>query len=311
MRYPAEFWNTMTGSQSGTLSLFEDVEIPFAVIQGTRPGPRLLVTAGVHGSEFCSIEAAIRLMRIPPEQIKGTLTILPIVNTQGFYKRSIYVMPQDGKNLNRMFPGRPDGSTSERVAHWLVTQAYPRADAYLDLHGGDLDEALVPFSIVPRESDVSMDLAVAFGIPVIVKARPGGMTVNAAFKLGVPGVLAEMSGNGLWGEDSVAVLTNGVRNVMRHLGMLDADPAAPATPQAAATEVVSMWVPLAPASGLWYPRHELRDPVAAGDLLGEIRSIFGEVLASIHSEAAGFILYRLTSLSVNEGEALLGVATPA
>jgi predicted deacylase len=311
MRYPAEFWNTMTGSQSGTLSLFEDVEIPFAVIEGTRPGPRLLVTAGVHGSEFCSIEAAVRLMRIPPEQIKGTLTILPIMNTQGFYKRSIYVMPQDGKNLNRMFPGRPDGSTSERVADWLVTQAYPRADAYLDLHGGDLDEALVPFSIVPRESDVSMDLAVAFGIPVIVKARPGGMTVNAAFKLGVPGVLAEMSGNGLWGEDSVAVLTNGVRNVMRHLGMLDADPAAPEPSHAAATEVVSMWVPLAPASGLWNPRHELRDPVAAGDLLGEIRSVFGEVLASIRSETAGFILYRLTSLSVNEGEALLGVATPA
>ena len=173
MRYPAEFWNTMTGSQSGTLSLFEDVEIPFAVIQGTRPGPRLLVTAGVHGSEFCSIEAAIRLMRIPPEQIKGTLTILPIVNTQGFYKRSIYVMPQDGKNLNRMFPGRPDGSTSERVAHWLVTQAYPRADAYLDLHGGDLDEALVPFSIVPRESDARWILRLRSASPSSSRRGPG------------------------------------------------------------------------------------------------------------------------------------------
>jgi predicted deacylase len=100
-------------------------------------------------------------------------------------------------------------------------------------------------------------------------------------------------------------MTDGVRRVMQHIGMLPGE--APIT----ALDVVTMWVPTALVTGLWYPQKDLGDRVAVGELLGEIKTVFGETLASIHSEKAGFILYRLTSLSVNENEALLGVGTPA
>ena len=294
-------------SELGHIRPLDNVEIPFAIIEGPEPGPCLLITAGVHGSEYCSIEVAVRLMRTPPEQIKGTLLVLPILNVQGFRRRSIYVMPEDGKNLNRMFPGNPAGTTSERLAHWLVTNVYPLADAYADLHGGDLDEALAPFTIFPRNCEKSKALAVAFGLPTAVAAGSGGYTIDAACRGGVPSILPEVSGNGLWGEDTVAQMMAGVERVMQHLGMTtsEVEPAPQDVPN-----IVTMWVPSAPCTGLWYAGKELSAPVTRGELLGEIRSVFGAVLESVYSEKDGFILYRLTSLSVNEGEALLGVGTP-
>jgi uncharacterized protein len=294
-------------TETGHIRPTDDVEIPFAVIEGSRPGPRLLVTAGVHGSEFCSIESALRLMKTRPETLAGTLIVLPILNMGGFMGRSIYVMPQDGKNLNRVFPGKPDGTTSERLAHWLVANVYPQVDAYLDLHGGDLDESLVPFSLFPNGSEASLALASAFGLSIAVAAGGEGYTINAAHKLGVPGIIAEVSGNGLWGEASVGEMTAGIARVMKHLGMIPGTvrPAPQEKPQ-----TVTMWVPLAPSSGLWYPAKELSDKVTAGETLGEIRDVFGKPLGTISSKESGFILYRLTSLSVNKGEALLGVATP-
>jgi predicted deacylase len=294
-------------AEHGYIRPVDGVEIPFGVIEGREPGPCLLVTAGVHGSEFCGVETALRLMKTRPEQIKGTLAVLPILNVQGFRKRSIYLMPEDGKNLNRMFPGKPDGTTSERIAHWLVTEIYPHAKAYLDLHCGDLDEALVPFSLFPRGNTAAQALATAFGLPITVEAGGEGYTINAASRVGLPGIIAEVSGNGLWNEATVGVMTAGVRRVMHHLGMLDApvEPAPQKTPR-----LVTMWVPSAPSDGLWYPAKDLSEAVASGDVLGEIRDVFGTVLATIRSEKDGFLLYRLTSLSVNQGEALLGVGTP-
>ena len=294
-------------AERGHVSPAGGPEIPYAVIEGSRPGPCLLVTAGVHGSEYCSIEAALRLMRRPPEGLAGVVTVLPILSVSGFRQRSVYVMPEDGRNLNRMFPGRPDGSASERLAHWLVTEIFPQADAYLDLHGGDLSEALVPFSLFPDGSDASQALATAFGLPVAVSAGGEGYTINAAARIGVPGIIAEVGGNGLWDEAGVMQMTDGIDRVMRHLGMI-AGPV-PAAPQAR-PQAVTMWVPSAGIGGLWYPRKGLADRVGAGEVLGEIRDVFGATRETVTSQRDGFVLYRLSSLVVNEGEALLGVGTP-
>jgi predicted deacylase len=102
-------------------------------------------------------------------------------------------------------------------------------------------------------------------------------------------------------------LTADIQRVMHHLGMTEGpvEPAPQVTPV-----VVTMWVPPAPCDGLWYPAKDLSEPVEVGEVLGEIRNVFGAVQATIHAEQTGFILYRLTSLSVNRGEALLGVGSP-
>ncbi len=292
--------------EQGHVSPMDGLDIPYTIIEGSKPGPCLLVTAGVHGSEYCSIEAALRLAKHFPADLAGVIVVLPILNMSGFRQRSIYVMPEDGRNLNRMFPGKPDGSASERLAHWLVTKVYPQADAYLDLHGGDLSEALLPFSLFPNGSDASKALATAFGLPVAVSAGGEGYTINAASRVGVPSIIAEVSGNGLWDEASVAVLSDGIARVLHHLGMI-AGPV-PAAPQEQPL-IVTMWVPQAGVSGLWYPAKNLNDPVETGYSLGEIRDVFGVVLETVTAKQGGFILYRLSSLAVNQGEALLGVGT--
>ncbi|MDE1992993.1 MAG: succinylglutamate desuccinylase/aspartoacylase family protein, partial [Rhizobiaceae bacterium] len=208
----------------GHIKPIHDLEIPFGIIEGAEPGPCLLITAGVHASEYCSIEAAVRLMQTKPETIKGTLVILPILNIEGFAKRSIYIMPQDGKNLNRMFPGNAEGSTGERLAHWLMTEVYPQADAYMDLHGGDLDESLAPFTIFPGGCAKSLALAEAFGLPIAVASTRPGNSVNGARLAGIPSILPEIGGNGIWSESSVGLMVDGIHRVMQHLDMISDAP---------------------------------------------------------------------------------------
>ena len=293
--------------EQGHINPIEGIELPFTIIEGTEPGPCLVITAGVHASEYCSIESAVRLQNTGPEDIKGTLVILPILNTGGFKARSIYIMPEDGKNLNRQFPGNAEGTLSEQLANWLTREVYSQADAYLDLHGGDLDEALMPFTIFPHDSEASRELAVAFGLPVAIAATGKTHTISAAADLGVPSLLPEIGGNGLWGEETVAMMMDGVARVMKHIGMIDKE-VAPA-PQALPA-FVSFWVPPATATGLWYPSVEVGDKVVSGQAIGEIRNVFGRSLATIRAEKPGTIVYCMTSLSVNEGDALLGIGTP-
>ncbi|HVJ51294.1 MAG TPA: succinylglutamate desuccinylase/aspartoacylase family protein [Aliidongia sp.] len=294
-------------SEQGFIRPLDGVEIPFGMIEGDRPGPVLLVTAGVHGSEYCSIESALRTMRRSPEGLSGTILVLPILNMGGFRNRSIYVMPEDGRNLNRMFPGKPDGSFSERLAHWLVTAIYPQADAYLDLHCGDLSEALVPFCLFPSGSEASRALATAFGLPVAISAGGEGYTINASGRLGVPSIIAEVGGNGLWDEAGVGMMMAGIDRVLSHLGMI-AGPV-PRAPQAQPL-FVTMTVPAAATDGLWYPAKGLSAPVGKGEVLGDIRDLFGAVRETVHAPTDGVVLYRLSSLAVNKGEALLGIGTP-
>ncbi len=293
-------------TEHGYINPVDGIKIPFGLIEGSEPGACLLVTAGVHGSEFCSIEAGVRLLKLDANKIRGTLLVLPLLNAQGFHARSIALMPEDGKNLNRMFPGRADGSVSERLAHWLVSAVFPRVNAYLDLHGGDLCESLTPFTIFPEKSEASLALARAFGLPIIAEARGGGRCINGAVALGIPSIIAEVSGNGLWDEASVAQLTAGVSRVMGHLGMLREDiPKMQREPDRVFYSSVA-----APVGGFWYPAKTVSDAIASNDLLGEIRDAFGDVLASIRADRAGIVLYRLTSLSVSKGDALFGVGAP-
>lgn len=290
--------------ERGMIKVDAELELPFGIVEGAKDGPCLLVTAGIHGSEFCSIEAALRLLATDPSTLSGTLLVLPIVNLAAFWKRSIYVVPADGKNLNRVFPGRADGSASERLAHWLVGEAFPKADAYVDLHGGDLNEALIPFSLFREGDQRSEALARTFGLPIAVASSYEGFTIAAASMRGVPSIIAEVGGNGLWDDASVGELSQGLGRVMHSLGMIGQGP-----PAAGATSLMTLTFISSPRQGLWYPYQRIGAPVAVNQALGEIRSLAGERECTITSPAAGSVLFQMTSLSVNEGEALLGVTT--
>src|SRR5579872_3400516 len=147
--------------------------LPMWLVNGAREGPTLAVTAGVHPAEYASIAAALQFgQTIDPAQIRGRVIIVPVMNLPAFSARSIYVCPLDGKNLNRVFPGNPDGTASEQIAAWVFQHAIAQGDYYVDLHGGDLVEALVPFTIFYRSGDArvddrSLEIAKAFGIPYL------------------------------------------------------------------------------------------------------------------------------------------------
>src|SRR4029079_13006547 len=118
----------------------------------------LVVTGGVHAAEYASIAAALELGRsLDPANLRGRVIVVPVMNMPAFTARSIYISPLDGKNLNRVFPGDARGTASEQIAAWAFKNVIRQADFYIDLHGGDLIEALVPFTIFHRTGDARTD----------------------------------------------------------------------------------------------------------------------------------------------------------
>jgi predicted deacylase len=212
-------------------ALAKDEPRPVVSVTGAKPGPVLFVNAGVHGGEYPAIEAVIRLSKtLDPKKIGGTVILMPVMNLPAFRSRTPFVCPIDNVNPNRVFPGDPKGSYSEQMTHALINEFVVHADAYIDLHGGDIPEALVPFVICRSGTDdvakKSKAMAMAFGLPYVltvskpVQPSKGQSSYAAAAEKGVPAILSEAGGVGQLQEDAVVLLVDGVINVMGHLGMI-------------------------------------------------------------------------------------------
>lgn len=286
------------------------VRMPLTVVAGAGDGPRVLITGGVHGGEYPGIEAAIRLAReLDPREIRGSVVVVHPVNLPAFHARVQYLVPQDGKNLNRQFPGNALGTVSERMAHALMTEVVRGADAWVDLHGGDIHEALIPFTIYSdaAEQDVaaaSRAMAEVYGIEyVLASATVKGGTYSAAGKAGVPCILAEAGQVGQLDEESVAVHLRGCRNVLKHLGALAGDPE-PAPPIHLLRSFD--WL-FSGRTACWYPSVEIGQQVEKGEPVGVVRDYFGVTLEEHRAPSSGVVLFLVTSLAINEGDPLLAV----
>ncbi|AFZ69678.1 succinylglutamate desuccinylase/aspartoacylase family protein [Deinococcus peraridilitoris] len=277
-------------------------QISVHVIRGPHPGPTLLITAGVHGAEYASIEAAYQMARTDPLNLTGTLVVLPIVNPTAFFERSIYINPIDGKNLNRMFPGRAQGTYAERLAYWLHEHYLTRTDALLDLHGGDLVEALEPFSVYTRDHQPSRDLGRAFGLPHLLPSSSAGVSISIATSHNIPAIIAEAGGQGRWTTQDVRRLTDGCFRVMTSLGMITG--AAEALPITEHHEFA--WLH-APRAGLWRPQVTVGEHVQAGQHLGTLSSLLDSEQQTFMAPNAGVVLFLVSSLAMNEGDPLIGI----
>ena len=180
------------------------LEVPVAIVHGSRPGPRVAVTAGIHGAEYVSIAALREVVRdLDPSTMTGSLVAVLTASPAAFAARTIYVNPLDGLNLNRQFPGDRHGSPTQRLAHWLTTEVIAGSDAFVDMHCGDMNEALVSFTGIEETGDASVDarsreLAEAYGLRYLLIGPSPGTTTTAAAALGIPAVLGEVGGQGLW-----------------------------------------------------------------------------------------------------------------
>ena len=301
---------------------FDDAQLqnyqwPYFAVVGAHDGPTFLVTAGIHAAEYTGIVAAIQLGRaLQPVDVHGTIVIVPLLNRPGFYERSVYVNPEDGQNLNRAFPGRPDGTWSERFAHHLLNDVVVQCDYAMDLHAGDMIEDLEPFVAFSQTGNADVDartqrMVDSYGVRWATRAVPTGerpgLQYAAAAERGVAAMIAESGRCGLVEADAVQRHVDGVRNVWRTIGVLtDAPPTTPDPPH-----VLNRFEWLhSEHEGIFDCATRVSDEVKTGQTLGTMIDLLGNPLAAVTSPADGVILFIVTSPAIKQGGLLLGVGVP-
>ena len=297
---------------------FAGQETPVIEVTGDGPGPRLSVIAGVHGCEYASMAGVRRWFAgfsvLSGRSLRGTIKVVPVVNLPAFRARSPFVVPEDGKNLNRCFPGSPAGTLAEQLAFAVFEQVIVGSDALVDAHAGDLVEALEPFALYdggPAE-EAARGMATAYGLGYVLRQAPGtgapiaGTSSAAAAAAGIPAITAEAGGCGLVAEAAVAAHVRGLDGVLRYLGMSSE----PALAAPAPVYLGGFIWPRTPSAGWWEPSVRVGETVRAGQVLGTVTTLDGgAVLETCTAPADGVILFLTSSPAVAADGLLLGLGT--
>jgi ubiquinone/menaquinone biosynthesis C-methylase UbiE/predicted deacylase len=279
-----------------------EFRLPAAVLHGTRPGKTMLITAGVHGGGYVGIQAAIELsQKLKIQKVAGTIIIVKVINVPAFERRNGSMGLTDGKNLNREFPGNPEGTEMERLAWAVSHELQPAADYYIDLHSGDDYEQLtsyVYYAGMADEKTVSQSrrMAEQVDVPYMVRSNvASGGAYNYAASQGIPSILIERGGMGAWTSEEVRSTRRDVRNILCHLGIYqgkkDYRTYYP-------LDVTDICYQDASRDGLWYPFKKPGDMIREGEILGEVRDYEGGLLELSVAEYDGVILYQTGTLQV-------------
>jgi len=290
--------------------------IPYTVINGAKPGPVLALVAGVHAVEYPPILALYRLKdKIDPKTLRGTVLMVHIANLPSFKRRTIYYGPDDWKNLNRVFPGDRGGTMSQRIAAVLNEEVVKRADVLVDMHCGDGNEALIPYTYWMISGDKAFDaktreLALAFGIPHIIIDDTRGHDLkeskylgNTAILQGKPAITTEAGFLGRTDEESIARNVRGALGVLRHLGMIAGDPEPAADP----VWIDKYEVVYSKHDGLFAPWVEMGYYVKEGQVVGTITDYLGAWKEDVRAPFTGILLYVIGTPPCNAGEPLFEV----
>lgn len=284
------------------------------VIEGNRPGLRLLISAGIHGDEFEGMEAVRRLLHeVDPHKLRGRLTLIPVVNEPAYQqgKRTA----GDGLDLARHCPGRVDGSVTELIANALA-QAIQAADCYIDLHSGGAAMTILPLvgymlHANPRVLDCQRRMARAFNLPLVWGTSPSleGRSLSVARDAGVPAIYAEYLGTGACDRRGVEQYVEGCLNVMHELGMLECS-----TPPPNKVELVVedpspgsghlQACHPSPAAGLFCSAVELGQRVQAGETLGYVADCLGDETHAVRAENEGIVICLASLARVEKGSPL-------
>jgi predicted deacylase len=290
------------------------LDIPVVELTGAGDGPRLTVLAGVHGCEYAPMAAVRRWTKALAErELRGSVRAVPVLNLSAFRARTPFLVPDDGKNLNRCFPGNPEGTLADRLAYAAFTQLIEGSDALIDVHAGDMVEALEPFALFdagPAEAR-ALELATAYGLGYVIRQEPGpdravgGTTSTAAAEIGIPAIIAEAGGCGLVETAAVDAHVHGLDQVLAVLGMTDGPMAAPAAAPVRLGRF--LWL-RSVTEGWWEPSVRPGEQVAGGQLLGTVSSLDGaQVLQSVTAPAPGVPMFITSSPAVAADGLLLGL----
>ncbi|MCX7974640.1 MAG: M14 family metallopeptidase [Candidatus Aminicenantes bacterium] len=291
-------------------------QIPVTVINGIKPGKVLAVISGIHPYEYPPILASYRLKKmINPKELSGTLILVHIAHLSSFQRRTIYYNPYDWKNLNRVFPGDLKGTQSQRIAAIITEEIINRAEAVIDMHCGDGNEALIPYTYWmtcgdEKIDEVSKQMALAFGIRHIIidSTRPRDLKNSrylswTAILRGKPSITTEYGYLGRVDEEMIQANVYGVLNVMKYFGML---------PGKAQLLSEPVWIDkyeviYSKHDGLFYPVAKMGYYVQVGQIVGYIEDYFGNLLEEVGAPFTGILLYIINTPPCNTGEPLFEV----
>jgi len=292
--------------------------IPVTVFHGAKPGPVLGITAGVHGYEYPPILAAQQFARsLDPTQLSGTVLLVHLANVPGFLGRRTDVNPLDDKNLNRIFPGKADGTITERMAWLLSNDIIGRCNYFIDAHAGDAPEDLRPYAgyynylDTPELSEKGRQMAVALGFPCVVQFGNAPTLKNEAsiycsreaIKRGIPAADIECGRLGLPEAENVALIQQALYRLLDHLNMQKMSSVVPNQPFfiTQRTSVSSEH------TGFFYPQVKAGEFIHKGRKLGYVTDLFGNPLADVLAPVNGVVLYMTATPPINKGDELFSI----
>ncbi len=279
--------------------------IEAVLIVGKAEGKTLVVTAGVHGDEYVGIQAVRELLEeLQPEKLNGRVIFVPVVNREGFYNGT-YLVPEDGENLNRCFPGSQEKSLTWRMAYALGQSLYSKADFLLDLHGGGLHETMTPLVFFPvgagkEIEELTRKAAQKLSLSYMVQSYAKDGLYSWATQRGVPAVLIERGGGGTWSPEETEACKENIYQMMDFLGILPYD-----RRRQFPAEIQDAHYETALSKGYWYCVKTAGAAFREGELLGRIEGEDGCVRQEIRAPYDGVLLYHTHSLGVKEGAALM------
>jgi uncharacterized protein len=292
------------------------LSIPVAVFHGARPGPVLALVAGSHGTEYTSIIALEKLIgTLNPAEISGTVIIVPLINIQSFEQKVPHLNPVDKKSMNRWYPGKMDGTQTDRASYLITKEVVDKCDHLIDLHGGDLDESLRPYSYWTKtgndkQDQFSREMVLAFGLDTIIISadRPKDPQAsryleNTASTRGKPSITAEAGHAGTVETDDLNALINGCLGVMRYLKMLPGAPTMVEHP----VWIEKVVTVASDQTGIFYPSVKRGTYVEQGMKVGYVTDYLGNVIFEARAPVAGVVLYVCAVPSMTKGATIANI----
>ena len=293
---------------------------PVALFHGAKPGPVLALVSGAHGTEYASIIALERLIGLlNPAELAGTVIVVPLVNIPSFEQKVPHLNPVDGKSMNRFYPGKMDGTQTERASFLITRQVVEQCDHLIDLHGGDLDESLRPYSYWTKTGNekqdrLSREMVLAFGLDHIIIStdRPKDPQAsryleNTATTRGKASITVEAGHAGTVEIEDVNALVNGCLNVMRYLTML---------PGAVTAIEHPVWIEkvvtlTSEQTGIFYPLIRRGTYVEQGMKVGYVTDYVGKVIFEARAPVAGVVLYICAVPSMTKSATIANIGVVA
>ncbi len=300
-------------------ALGNTTQLPVSIIKGQQDGPVFTMIAGVHGYEYPPIMATQALLKeIDPQKLTGTLIIIPIANKGSFYTRTPFINPQDNKNLNNAFPGKKDGSITEQIAYFITKNIIPVSDVFLDIHGGDSCEDLIPFVCYydnqqkPDQTALAKKLSEQSGFEYVVsypytitEKEPAKYTFKQAVQDGKTALSIECGKMGNVQKENVDLIKKGVYNMLETMDMY-------ANGTGAHKNIIhrnSRVYIDSSVKGIFYSDYKAGDNVNKGDIVGYTTDEFGTTIEEYKASKDGIVLYMLATPPINIDDTVMCISS--